>query len=245
VPYCRCHYHHNPDDDLRRLQRLALQTGDPSDQARYITARLRAGEISQSNIEIASELGHPAAQILIPCPVNWRNWDIKETVLKLINAQQCSLVVRIMAEYAQRALIVFETGYPEDVRPKLAVEAAIRWYQEPNGANAAAAAEASGAAEDAGNRTALRAVSYAASCAARAAAGAAKIAYLCMDRTDGRFSLAENRLIGGITASAADNAANAIAYSGTGVKRSPTTFDDECQWQSNFLAEVLLGLRSI
>ena len=244
MPYCRCHYHHNPDDDLRRLQRLALQTEDPSDQAKYITALLRAGEISQSSIEIASELGHPAAQILIPGPVNWSNWDIKETVLKLINTQQCSLVVRIMAEYAQRSLIVFETGYPEDVRPKLAVEAAIRWYQEPNEANAAAAAEASGAAASSANRTERLAL-YAASCAARAAAGAAKIAYLCMDRTDGRFSLAENRLIGGITASAADNAANAIAYSGTGVKRSPTTFADECQWQSNFLAEVLLGLRSI
>ena len=118
MPYCRCHYQHNPDADLRALERRAIATGDPDDQARYITARLRAGEIPQLNVEIASELGHPVAQMIMPIPQPLRDWSaygIRTNIFeRLVDSDQRFLVVKVVAQCVKRVLL---QRYPDDLLP--------------------------------------------------------------------------------------------------------------------------------
>jgi hypothetical protein len=99
------------------------------------------------------------------------------------------IAVRWAAECAQQVLNHYEDRYPDDKRPREAIDAALRWAKNPTETNAAAAnaaANAAGTAYAAGTAanaaadaagTAYHAYAYAAGTAAYAAAYAAGTAY--------------------------------------------------------------------
>jgi hypothetical protein len=105
-----------------------------------------------------------------PCTDALQWWDKKErdpiTILKkLIKAEKYDwanwFIVRIMTKYdyvsyavfaAEQVIDIFEKKYPDDNRPRLAIEAAKKYLKNPNSKNkkaAYAAANAAYAAADA------------------------------------------------------------------------------------------------
>jgi hypothetical protein len=64
----------------------------------------------------------------------------------LLLANQQPLIVRIAADLARAALKVFEEQRPGDMRPRNAIEAAIRWADNQTEENRQAAADAADAA---------------------------------------------------------------------------------------------------
>lgn len=54
------------DDDLRRLERRWRETQEPADEGRFLLARMRAGELKRSALELAALLGQPGAAAALP-----------------------------------------------------------------------------------------------------------------------------------------------------------------------------------
>jgi hypothetical protein len=90
-----------------------------------------------------------------------------------------SELVQFAINCAERVLEDFESRYPSDKRPLVAIEAAKKWLRNPTSANAANAAYAAYAATYAANAAAYAAAANAAyaAYAAYAAANAAYAAY--------------------------------------------------------------------
>lgn len=93
--------------------------------------------------------------------LDWANWFI----VRLMTHQQ---KIRYAIYAAEQVLDIFEKKYPEDKRPRLAIEAAKRWLKNPSEKNKTAAYAAANAAYAAAN-----AAYAAADAAADAAANAA------------------------------------------------------------------------
>src|SRR5687768_6131623 len=49
------------DSDLRALERRFRESGGLEDHTRWLSARVRAGELSEHRVRLAAELGHAAA----------------------------------------------------------------------------------------------------------------------------------------------------------------------------------------
>lgn len=58
----------NSDERRRGAERRAAAGGSAVDDARVLTERLRAGDLSVERLEAAASLGHPAARMLAPVP---------------------------------------------------------------------------------------------------------------------------------------------------------------------------------
>lgn len=54
------------DDELRELERRWRRSGEPGDQARWLQARLRAGELRAPRLKLAAALGHAGAGLASP-----------------------------------------------------------------------------------------------------------------------------------------------------------------------------------
>jgi len=94
-----------------------------------------------------------------------------EDELKLKKEQSVAIAIA----FANRALDKFEAAYPDDKRPRKAIEAAQAWLDNPTKKNADAADAAGYAADDAA-RAALADTAHSAAHAAGAAAAAARSA---------------------------------------------------------------------
>ena len=100
--------------------------------------------------------------------------------IESLNADR-PLYVFLAIEFAEKALPAWEAEYPEDMRPRKAIEAAKEWLKNPSDASASAASAsyaithyaAARAARDAANDIA----NAAATAAARAAYAAAHVAH--------------------------------------------------------------------
>jgi len=80
--------------------------------------------------------------------------------------------------FAEKALPIWEAEYPEDSRPRKAIEAAKEWLSNPSDAAANAANTAASAAARSANAVAYAAyAAYAAAAAARSASAADAAAY--------------------------------------------------------------------
>jgi hypothetical protein len=90
--------------------------------------------------------------------LDWANW----TVVRFMDQKQ---QVRYACYAAQTALKNFEEVYPQDNRPRLAIEAALKWVESPTGENRESAAW-----------SAARAAAWSAWASAGASAGAAEAA---------------------------------------------------------------------
>jgi hypothetical protein len=98
------------------------------------------------------------------------------------------IAVQWAAECAKRVLRHYEDRYPEDKRPREAIQAALKWAKDPTEANRAAATAyaayaASAAATDAA-AAAASAAAYDANAATNAAAYAAHAAYAAYAAAD-------------------------------------------------------------
>ena len=102
---------------------------------------------------------------------NWANW----LIVRYMNKKQR---VQYAIYAAEQVLDIFEKKYPEDKRPRLAIEAAKNWVKSPTEKNrdAAAAADAAAYAADAAAYAAAYAAADAAAAAAAYAADAATYA---------------------------------------------------------------------
>jgi hypothetical protein len=126
------------------------------------------------------------------------------------------IAVQWAAECAQRMLENYEDRYPNDKRPREAIDAALRWAKDPSKANRDAAAAANAAAYAA--YAAANAAAYAAYAAAYADAAANAAAYAAYAAID--------------AAAYAYAAANAIAAAAAAREK-------EREWQSDRLLELL------
>ena len=57
-----------PDCGLRRLQRRFHQSGLPCDEARWLHGRLRAGDVTVEQVELAAYAGHPPSRLFLHAP---------------------------------------------------------------------------------------------------------------------------------------------------------------------------------
>jgi len=108
----------------------------------------------------------------------WANW-LMPRMLPKIDA------VRYAVFAAEQAIDIFESKYPDNKRPRAAIDAAKAWIANPSAAAAMAAAKAADAAADA-DRAAAWAAARAADAAAAAAWAAAWAAYTAAD-ADGMY----------------------------------------------------------
>ena len=109
---------------------------------------------------------------------DWLLWGLRQgDILDKTTA------VRIAVAFADHVLPVFDRKYPEDTRPRVAIEAVKAWLKKPTKANrraaaaaAYAAAAAADAAADAADAAAAADTAYAVYHAYAAAIGAAEVA---------------------------------------------------------------------
>jgi hypothetical protein len=134
------------------------------------------------------------------------------------------IAVRWAVECAKRVLNHYEDRYPDDKRPREAIDAALRWAKNPTETNADAAANAAYAAY---------AAAYAADAAANAAYAAANAAYAAYAADAAAY--AANAAA--YAANAAAYAANAAAYAAAFSKAR----NAERTWQSDRLLALLVA----
>ena len=95
--------------------------------------------------------------------LNWANW----TICRVLNSRQ-KIQYAIFA--AEQVIDIFEKKYPEDKRPRQAIEASIEYLKNPTKENANTASAAASAADAADAAYAAYAAAYAAADAAAKAA---------------------------------------------------------------------------
>ena len=141
------------------------------------------------------------------------------------------IAVQWAAECAKRVLRHYEDRYPEDKRPREAIQAALKWAKDPTEANRAAATAAATNAAYAAD-AAYAAAAYAATYAAAAYAAA----YATYAATYAAYAAAyayHAYAAAFASAHAAGTAATYAAYA------AGTAYAKEREWQSNRLLELL------
>jgi hypothetical protein len=136
------------------------------------------------------------------------------------------IAVQWAAECAQRVLKHYEDRYPNDKRPREAIDAALRWAKDPSEANRDAAANAAG-----------NAAAYAAD-----AAHAAHYAFNAADAAHAAHYAANAAHVAHVAhaAAAAANAVAAAHYAANATHRDAQAGSDaEREWQANRLLELL------
>ena len=138
-------------------------------------------------------------------------------VIMILNTKIISVKWAIAC--ASRVLHIFEKKYPDDLRPRQALEAVMRWLNSPTEINRVAAVAAAAAADAAGD-AAGNAAAYAATGAAYAAANAANTT-------------------ANTTVNAAVNAASFAAYSAAGRAVNAAAYAKEIAWQRRCLQSIV------
>jgi hypothetical protein len=131
------------------------------------------------------------------------------------------IAVQWAAKCAKRVLRHYEDRYPEDKRPREAIQAALKWAKDPTEANRTTYADAAIYAADA--------ATYAAATYAAAAYAAAAAAYAAADATAAIYTAA-------IYTAAADAAAAAYAAYAAA---DAVAHKKEREWQSDRLLQLL------
>jgi hypothetical protein len=138
------------------------------------------------------------------------------------------IAVQWAAECARRVLKHYEDRYPEDKRPREAIQAALKWAKDPTEANRAAANAA-----------------YVAAAAAAAAAYAADAAAYAADAANADAAYAAAAYAADAAAYAADaaNADAAYAAADAANAAADAAREKEREWQSDRLLELLKDSR--
>jgi hypothetical protein len=151
------------------------------------------------------------------------------------------IAVQWAAECAKRVLRHYEDRYPEDKRPREAIQAALKWAKDPTKANRAAAAYAYAAA-NAADAAYAAAYAYAAATAA-AAANAAAYANAAANAAAYAAAYAAASASAAAYANAAANAATYAAYAAANAANAAAAREKEREWQSDRLLELLKDSR--
>jgi hypothetical protein len=144
------------------------------------------------------------------------------------------IAVQWAAECAQRMLENYEDRYPNDKRPREAIDAALRWAKDPSKANRDAAAAAYAASAAASTAAYATNAAYAAASAAYAAYAAAYAAYATNAANAAAYAAANAAAYANAAANADAASAAQAAYHAYAAARTK-----EREWQSDRLLELL------
>lgn len=125
------------DARLAALRRAWEASGSVEDQAAYLLARLRAGELTQARLVAAADLGSEAARLSLQ-----REGGVTSLCDALL-ALSPSERVGYACDCAARVLELWEAAHPEDRRPRALLEGVRGWLageDDPAGLEALAQA---------------------------------------------------------------------------------------------------------
>jgi len=135
---------------------------------------MRLGKISRPIVRYCAALGGEACSMIFP------NED-KMTTEKVLGNFDKKFCVEFAVWCTEKALSIFEEEYPEDDRPRLAIEAAKRWLEDPSEENRLAVEAAAYSAYGDAVYAVAEAADTAATYAAYAARAASTAAWACAD----------------------------------------------------------------
>ena len=170
---------------------------------------------------------------------DWLIW-----LMRRCNLLNKKLAVEISIECAKHVISNFEKKYPDDLRPRQAIEAAEKWLKSPTeknknaaaDANAAAAAAAADAAYAYAYASAAAAAAYAAAHTAAAAAAADAAAYAADAAADAAaYAAAYASAAAAYAAAYASAAAAAAAYAAAYASAAAA----ERKWQADKIREIV------
>lgn len=135
------------DEHLRELERRA-DLGDWVAAGRLLTEQVRAGDLAAETLELAAELGHPAA-----CRALDRDPPAPglDPLLAALHGHP-SLLVRSLQVASQHCLARFELWLAPERGPQLALAACAEWLEQPSEERALAAHDAAAEAGQAAGR---------------------------------------------------------------------------------------------
>jgi hypothetical protein len=151
------------------------------------------------------------------------------------------IAVQWAAECAKRVLRHYEDRYPEDKRPREAIQAALKWTKDPTEANHAAAGGGVAAAANAANAANTYAAYAAVGAAAYAANAAAYAAYAAYAAATNAADAAAAYGADAAATNAADAAYAAYAYADAAdaAADAAAAREKEREWQSDRLLKLL------
>jgi hypothetical protein len=127
-------------------------------------------------------------------------------------------------KFAEKGLPAYEVHFPEDKRPRAAIEAAKEWLNDSSVDNADAVYAAANAAADAANAAADAARAATDSYSARAARAARAAAYAASNAAAYAVYVADAAYAAGWAADAADSDANAAAWAADALGKDKASF---------------------
>lgn len=163
-------------------QRRAERTGQQGDSeptppvatVPLLRSKLETGELTEAHVELAASLGHAAALMLFPNvdQYDWAGEHHREAAVEAAcDLLGDTLPARVAADWAERALPVWEAHFPGDMTARDAIAAARAWAICPCERHRQTVGAAATAADDAwgGGGVGSTAAAYALSAAGDAA----------------------------------------------------------------------------
>ena len=87
------------DSNLRELERRLRASGSIEDEATWLVARVHAGDLGQSNLELAARLGHEAAALATGQGPSARGW-----IVELSESRDDTMTLRLAETIGHSAL---------------------------------------------------------------------------------------------------------------------------------------------
>ena len=111
------------DERLRELERRWKETGAVEDEAAFLLERVRAGDLTREKLETAAHYcEHEAACLALGLPMPQHNVEVDAWLVALRDRQE-GLALRAGIALARLVLPIWEEPYPDDPRPRLALQA--------------------------------------------------------------------------------------------------------------------------
>lgn len=172
----------NSDRDIRALERRG---DDDYTQARLLREKVRSGLLTEDRLITAARLGYEPARLASGESVNSSEreaiiWTIGSDRLIALSVLTSRSMVSLACKWAKSVLPIWESRYPDDMRPRKAIEAALYWINFPTRRSELAAEREAHYA----NRVASATIDRTIASAARSAASAAFAAYLSTNREE-------------------------------------------------------------
>jgi hypothetical protein len=152
-PLC---YRAHVDERLRALERQAA-SGDLEAEAALLRHRLAIGDLTEKRLRLAAYLGHPPARRIYGKRLRPDRQEISKWIRGVRHFGGVEAGLRAALAAAEQTLDIWEREFPEDARPRRALEAARACLESPGiDRFEEAAREAGDAAYSAGEESAPR-----------------------------------------------------------------------------------------
>ena len=131
------------DTHDREILRRRVGGADLAIDVAYVTSLLRRGELGPERVELASSLGHPVAVAIYPSKKKITDEQFQDLLYDNQTGLDDKSLKLFSVACARRVLPIFEERYPNDHRPRNAIEVAERFaLGQASEAELEAAAEA-------------------------------------------------------------------------------------------------------